>query len=259
VGQFNTGGDTGEIGAIRENIIGRFLRPYLPDCYSIGTGQIFDSTDAMSRQIDVILYDQLFSTVLFKGDDILLLPYESVYGTIEVKSNLSSTELKTAIDNIASVRALNRADSNITFVLPHYGGTVSTKPGNLISFDERRANCPLNIIFAYDGLTKETCLENLASCVASATPEEKLRMPDFIFNFKRGYMITKGQQKQDGWWIALREFMGSPEFDGYFAIETGGNTLAMFYLTTNSFLNKIRLNALNPTEYWNQLFTEINT
>ena len=162
---------SGEIGAIRENIISRFLRPYLPDCYSIGTGQIFDSTDTMSKQIDVILYDQLFSTALFKGDGILLLPYESVYGTIEVKSNLSSAELITAMNNIVSVRALQRADSNITFGLPHYGGTVSNKPGNLITFDKRRANCPLKRIFAYDGLTKYNGLENLASRVASATPE----------------------------------------------------------------------------------------
>lgn len=80
----------GEKGAIREQIIQTFLRPYLPDCYSIGTGQIFDSSDEMSAQIDVILYDQLFSTVLFKGKEKILLPYESVYGTIEVKTTLNA-------------------------------------------------------------------------------------------------------------------------------------------------------------------------
>ena len=246
----------GEIGTIRENIIGKFLRPYLPDCYSIGTGQIFDSADAMSRQIDVVLYDQLFSTALFKGDDVLLLPYESVYGTIEVKSTLSTKELGLAMDNIASVRCLNRAESNISFSLPHYGSTISDKPGNTIQFDKRRANSPLNIIFAYEGLTAESCIAGLADRLASA-PGNKELMPDFVFNFKRGYMITKGQQKSDGWWLALREFRGAEDFDGYFHVNTGNDTLAMFYLATNSFLNRIRLNALNPTEYWNQLFSEI--
>ena len=247
---------TGEIGTIRENIIGKFLRPYLPDCYSIGTGQIFDAADSMSCQIDVVLHDQLFSTALLKGEDVLLLPYESVYGTIEVKSTLNTKELGIAMDNIASVRRLKRADSDISFVLPHYGSTVSDEPDNLIQIDKRRANTPLNIIFSYDGLTAETCIAGLADRLSSA-PDDKELMPDFVFNFKRGYMVTKGQQKSDGWWLALREFRGAEDFDGYFSVSTGNDTLAMFYLTTNSFLNKIRLNALNPTEYWNQLFTEI--
>lgn len=71
-------------------------------------------------------------------------------------------------------------------------------------------------------------------------------------------MITKSELKNDGHWIALREFLGEPEFDNYLITETGDDTLAMFYLTINSFLNKIRLNALNPTTYWNKVFQDRN-
>lgn len=244
----------GDIGTIREKIIVNFLRPYLPDCYSIGSGQIFDSEDNMSNQIDIILFDQIFSTVLFKDEETLLLPYESVYGTVEVKSYLNSNELDIALKNIASVRMLKREDSDSSFILPHIGSIVSKRPGNIINFDESRANNPLNIIFAYDGLKAETCLEKLNNKFSVMTFEDKQLMPDFIFNFKKGYMITKGQIKDNEWWIALRNFNGVNEYDGYFKVETSKDTLALFYLTLNSFMDKIRLNALNSTKYWNDIF-----
>ncbi|PIE46425.1 MAG: hypothetical protein CSA42_08640, partial [Gammaproteobacteria bacterium] len=95
----------GEIGKFREKIIVDFLRPFLPECYSIGTGLIFDQEDKVSKQIDVVLHDQIFSNVLFKNHDTQLFPFESVYGTIEVKSNLSTEELEKSIKNIVSVKS----------------------------------------------------------------------------------------------------------------------------------------------------------
>jgi len=249
----------GEIGDIREQIVQSFLRPYLPDCYSLGTGQIFDSKDQMSKQIDVVIYDQLFSTVLFKDKEICLFPYESVYGTIEIKSTLSGDTLTEACENIASVRKLVRDPSHTAFSLPHYGSIISDDPKNLIEYDKRRANLPLNIIFAYDGLLAKTCRDQLIEKLRSLDAHVKHLMPDFIFNFKRGYMITKSELKSDGHWIALRDFRGEPEFNNYLILETGDDTLAFFYLTTNSFLNKIKLNALNPASYWNELFKEYSS
>jgi hypothetical protein len=247
----------GTVGQFRENIISKLLRPHIPDCYSIGTGQVFDKAGNKSCQLDIVLYDQLFSTVLFKGQDNLLLPFESVYGSVEVKSTLNANELKNALGNAASLRRLTRAPSNSGYFFPHFGSMLSEDPSNLIQFDKRQANLPLNIILAYDGIESDTCNQKLNEHFQSIAAEDRHLMPDFIFNLKRQYMITKGEVTPGGWLLALREFRGPIAFDGYFAINCGDRTLAMFFLTLNSFLNKIRLNALNPVEYWNQVFREL--
>lgn len=252
---------SGEIGTFRENIVANFLRPFLPNCYSIGTGQIFDQSDQMSKQIDLVIHDQLFSNVLFKTNEIQLFPFESVYGTVEVKSNLTSEELKTSVENIISVKSLIREDSDVMDLLPHLGGTISKKPGNLITYDKSKANNPLNIVFAYDGLTGNTCVQKLTEILKEFTSKgvDKNFMPDFIFNWKRGYMITKGELKKDGYWFALRNYKGVQKFDGFYMVELGEDTLSFFYLTLNVFLNQIRLKSIGLHEYWNKMYmTKVN-
>src|SRR6202043_2329143 len=75
----------GDRGTFRENIIANFLRPFLPDCYGLSSGEVFAQDGSQSAQVDIVLYDTLFSTVLFKGRQSMLFPSESVFGSIEVK------------------------------------------------------------------------------------------------------------------------------------------------------------------------------
>src|ERR1035441_10286665 len=82
----------GDRGAFREAIIKDFLRPFLPDCYGLSSGEIFSMSGTQSAQVDIVVYDALFSTVLFRNGPQQLFPAESVYGSIEVKSNLSRTD-----------------------------------------------------------------------------------------------------------------------------------------------------------------------
>lgn len=247
---------SGEIGTFRENIVANFLRPFLPNCYSIGTGQVFDQSDQMSKQIDLVIHDQLFSNVLFKTNETQLFPFESVYGTVEVKSNLTTDELKISVENIISVKSLRREDSDVMDLLPHLGGTISKKPGNLITYDKSKANNLINIIFAYDGLTGKTCVAKLNEILQEVISNgiDKNFMPDFIFNWKRGYMITKGELKKDGYWFALRNFKGVQKFDRFYMLELEEDTLAFFYLTLNVFLNQIRLKSISLHEYWNKMY-----
>jgi hypothetical protein len=51
----------GDRGEFRERIIEQFIRPFLPECYSIGSGEVFSADGGMSKQVDVVIYDQLFS------------------------------------------------------------------------------------------------------------------------------------------------------------------------------------------------------
>ncbi len=59
-------------------------------------GEIFAGDGARSAQVDIVLYDAMFSTVLFRNGPEQLFPAESVFGSIEVKSNLTTEELDKA-------------------------------------------------------------------------------------------------------------------------------------------------------------------
>lgn len=94
----------GDRGSFREAIIKDFLRPFLPECYGLSAGEVFAADGSQSAQVDIVVYDAVFSTVLFKNSPCMLFPAESVFGSIEVKSNLTTDEFRTACDNVASLK-----------------------------------------------------------------------------------------------------------------------------------------------------------
>ncbi|HWQ53184.1 MAG TPA: DUF6602 domain-containing protein [Bryobacteraceae bacterium] len=108
----------GDRGSFRESIIKQFLRPFLPECYGLSSGEVFSCNGEQSAQVDIILYDAIFSTILFRNGPCQLFPAESVYGSIEVKSNLSLAELRFACGNIASIKRLERRIADSMDFLP---------------------------------------------------------------------------------------------------------------------------------------------
>jgi hypothetical protein len=60
---FKHSGDKGEF---REHIVQQFLRPFLPPRYVLGSGAVFAENGAQSNHIDVVIYDAVFSNVLFR-------------------------------------------------------------------------------------------------------------------------------------------------------------------------------------------------
>ncbi|MGC2828143.1 MAG: DUF6602 domain-containing protein, partial [Candidatus Acidiferrum sp.] len=72
----------------------------------------FSANGTQSAQIDIVIYDAIFSTILFRNEDKSLFPAESVFGSIEVKSNLNGNELRTSIENVVSLKCLTRSDSD---------------------------------------------------------------------------------------------------------------------------------------------------
>jgi hypothetical protein len=89
----------GDRGSYREAIIRDFLRPCLPECYGLSTGEVFSADGKESAQIDIVVHDAVFSAVLFKNGPQQLFPAESVFGAVEVKSELNSAELERACAN----------------------------------------------------------------------------------------------------------------------------------------------------------------
>ena len=81
---------------------------YLPRRYRATPAFVIDSAGRRSRQIDIAIFDNLYSPLLFPHDSGVHVPAESVYAVFEVKPTISKQWIRDAADKAASVRALRR-------------------------------------------------------------------------------------------------------------------------------------------------------
>lgn len=136
-------GHMGEMGACREEILKRYLQQFLPEKFKVGRGFIIDSDGNQSRQQDFIIYDAFNSPKALDMENVQILPVESVFCTIEVKSTLNKAELEKSIENIRSVRMLKPAVIH----------NMPIQPAN--------TNRTIGLVFAYTSDTSiETVLDN---------------------------------------------------------------------------------------------------
>jgi len=86
---------------------------YLPKRYRAAPAFVIDADGHRSRQIDIAIFDNLYSPPLFPHKAGLHLPAESVYAVFEVKPTISRQWLRDAAEKAASVRALRRTSAPI--------------------------------------------------------------------------------------------------------------------------------------------------
>ena len=86
---------------------------YLPKRYRAAPAFLIDSDGRRSRQIDIAIFDNLYSPPLFPHDAGLHVPAESVYAVLEVKPTISKQWLRDAGEKAASVRRLRRTSAPI--------------------------------------------------------------------------------------------------------------------------------------------------
>lgn len=87
----------GEDGRYKEIILSDILKRHLPQNVSVATGFVMGDGNQISSQIDIIIYKNNYP-VLFKIDDFVVVPKESVLGIIEVKTKLVRSNIKSAIE-----------------------------------------------------------------------------------------------------------------------------------------------------------------
>jgi hypothetical protein len=95
-------------GTAFENIVKHFLTCHIPDRLGICTGQLVDSTGAMSKQLDIIIYDKAHTPVLFQSEGIQVIPNECAYAVIEVKAKLEASIFPAIFANMLSVKDLKK-------------------------------------------------------------------------------------------------------------------------------------------------------
>jgi hypothetical protein len=104
-------------GESREFFVREILSRFLPKSIRVGTGQIVDSNNELSKQIDVVISRSEFPVLTSMAlSDVFFA--ESVIAAIEVKSELDKNTLWEALDNSRSVkqrRLLKREDGKDSF------------------------------------------------------------------------------------------------------------------------------------------------
>ena len=140
----------GNIGDYRENALREFLQTgRLPKRYGIGNGEIVGHVSNVSRQSDLIVFDQFESIPLLYDNQVQVYPIDCIYGVIEVKSKLSKTKLLEGLENIKSVKELTPND-------------VVVKKLLFMQQSYKRPK-PFGFVFAYslDGNSLDSLTENL--------------------------------------------------------------------------------------------------
>ena len=84
-----------------------FLRTYLPDRYKVDKAIVIASTGNVSEQMDIVIYDAIYTPFIFNQDGFMYIPAESVYAVFEVKQDVKGY-IDYAAQKLESVRRLKR-------------------------------------------------------------------------------------------------------------------------------------------------------
>lgn len=125
-------------GAAFEDTFRTFLKTYLPRSLDVSTGVLVDSAGQHSRQLDVIVSDAAKTPVLYSVGETRVIPVECAYMAIEVKAHLDKEALLACIENMLSVRALQKKayipDSALQHNFRMYGREWAIYPVNYFVF-----------------------------------------------------------------------------------------------------------------------------
>lgn len=200
-------------GALREFLLKEVIRPFLPKRYGLCNGECFDSHNGVSKQLDVIVYDDLFSYAVPMGD-YYMMPFESAYGEIEVKSMLNKDAFFESINNIASFKSLIKETPDDCQVLPNLAIRINGVEWNKTGFTK-----PFGVVFAYDSAAPETVL-NYFHEIAPLNPS---LMPDMIVLLKKKTIIFRIFYEGTKFYVTT-----SNTYQGFMTLPCKDDTLPIF-------------------------------
>lgn len=91
-----------------------FFRSFLPNKYAVDKGFVFDSNGNVSDQIDIIIYDSLYTPLIFGTDaGEKFVTAESVYAVFDSKPEINKETLRYTNEKIESVKRLERSSRKI--------------------------------------------------------------------------------------------------------------------------------------------------
>lgn len=103
----------------------KFIKRYLPSRFSADSGFVIDAHDKTSDQIDLIIYDKVFTPAFWGGGNHSYILAEAVHAVFEIKKNANSAALEYASRKAESVRKLHRTSA------PYKGSGQDNPPKKL--------------------------------------------------------------------------------------------------------------------------------
>ena len=98
--------NSGIIGDERAAALADFLRSRLPEAFGVAKGEIIDCFDNRTGQIDFFIYDRLAAKPISQQRENALVPCETLYAVIEVKSTFTREEARRCLHAAARLRQL---------------------------------------------------------------------------------------------------------------------------------------------------------
>ena len=103
-------------GKVRESeLVATFLNKYLPQNIGIANGEIIATNGEVSGECDIILFEKNSCPYLLNKEGYQIFPIECVYGIIEVKSKLDSTELDKTFRNINKIKKSSQKNAGLFY------------------------------------------------------------------------------------------------------------------------------------------------
>lgn len=207
--ELTKGQSSNNLGKNRESFCHEFLDNVLPSKLNVKSGEILDSLGNRTGQQDIIILRDDAPTLDIGGANTYLA--EGVFCVIEIKSNLTREKLHEAGKSFMNVK-------NLTI---NTGASMSTG----VTIDR-----PLRIVFAYEGATWETLLDEIKK-------ENWTDLFDLICILDRGTLIKSGR--------GLLNWEGDHEFS---KVDSKASSLGFLYYYLVSFGTSFigRSISLNP-------------
>ena len=170
---------SGNKGTNTEDIFGQFVRYYLPRRLEIGNGEIIDSKGNRSGQTDIVIVndDHPFT---FTPNKPGLFFIEGISAVGEVKTTLTTQELKNTLDNSVRYKKLQMSRSK--------GSMVHSNESDLKRYYEH----PPFFLFAYES---QLSLDTIQKNIETFLTENSLNLTDSIdavFVLDKGWSINFG-------------------------------------------------------------------
>lgn len=133
---------SGLSGQIREILVSRILRPFLPSYVDFGKGKFTTITGELSSETDIILYSKDVLPASLYDTSLGIFPIEAGFYSIEVKTTLTATELRKSLRNASALRRLKPILENICYV-------KSEENPTLLKRITSPTPIPISVLFAF--------------------------------------------------------------------------------------------------------------
>ena len=143
-----------------------------------------------------------------------MMPFESAYGEIEVKSFLNRESFFQSIENISSFKVLQKEEPDSCQILPNFSLDIKG-----VSWNKAGYTKPFGIVFAYDSIDPNTVLKYFHEI----RPLNPSLMPDMIVLFSKKTIIFRVNFEKEKLYPTLEN-----TYQGFMTVPCGEDTLPIF-------------------------------